>query len=226
MDKLECVKSTDIGQSAAKLRTGERSSTISQESSPVITGRNGGYSFGSIYVLKDCKGNIRYVGQTYRTLEERLIGHKSDARRKNNHVQYWLRTLQCEPTIHLVKIYKSSLLDKAEVYWYNYYRAMGYKLTNARTPNPQRKMGFKHTEAAKLKIAIAGRNQQISDVHKAILVQLYSKPIQQLSLTGEYIATYPSAKEAERVTGICAVNIRHVVNGNRTKAGRYKWVKI
>jgi hypothetical protein len=50
-----------------------------------------------------------------------------------------------------------------------------------------------------------------------------SVPINQLSLEGEFIATFPSAKEANRKLGISTSNISSVCNGNRPNAGGYKW---
>jgi len=49
-------------------------------------------------------------------------------------------------------------------------------------------------------------------------------PVNQLDLNGNIIATYSSAIEAERQTGIS--NIDRVGKGNRKTAGGYKWLKV
>ncbi len=50
----------------------------------------------------------------------------------------------------------------------------------------------------------------------------FSKEVQQLK-DGQVLATYPSIKEAERVTGIYNSNIVKVCQGKRKTAGGYQW---
>ena len=50
----------------------------------------------------------------------------------------------------------------------------------------------------------------------------FSKEIQQLE-NGQVLATYPSIKEAERITGINNSNISQVCQGKRKTAGGYQW---
>ena len=45
----------------------------------------------------------------------------------------------------------------------------------------------------------------------------------QLSLDGEFIAEYPSVKEAERITGI--TNISNCCRGYYQSAGGFKWMR-
>ena len=52
---------------------------------------------------------------------------------------------------------------------------------------------------------------------------LVSKPVIQLSLNGEYIAVFPSMKEAERQTGICNSGISAVCRHAHHTAGGYRW---
>ena len=49
-----------------------------------------------------------------------------------------------------------------------------------------------------------------------------SKEVQQLK-DGQVLATYPSIKEAERITGIYNSNIVKVCQGKRKTAGGYQW---
>jgi hypothetical protein len=90
MGKRECLKSIEIGQSAAKLRGEERSETRAKARTAMLN-KYCGKRWASIYVLKDSKGNVRYVGQTVRSLKERLSSHLCDTKRKNNHLQCWIR---------------------------------------------------------------------------------------------------------------------------------------
>ena len=51
-----------------------------------------------------------------------------------------------------------------------------------------------------------------------------SKPVEQFSVDGLYIASYPSAAEAGRITGISKSHIGECCNGNRYKTvGGYIW---
>lgn len=77
--------------------------------------------------------------------------------------------------------------------------------------------GFKHTEEAKLKIskAMAGRLKGANN-HPS-----YSKPVEMYDLNLNLIATFPSCKEAWRITGIPNSSIGRVANGQRTQTRGY-----
>lgn len=49
------------------------------------------------------------------------------------------------------------------------------------------------------------------------------KPVIQLSLSGDFIAEYPSAKQAERETGFYNGNIIACCKGKKKTVGGYKW---
>lgn len=48
-------------------------------------------------------------------------------------------------------------------------------------------------------------------------------PVQQYSLNGEYVATYPSAKQASKQTGIQHTDICRCCRGEYSRAGLYQW---
>ena len=54
----------------------------------------------------------------------------------------------------------------------------------------------------------------------------HNVPIVQLTMSGEYITTYPSIKEAAEKNNISPCNISTVANHKAIHAGHYKWVKI
>ena len=57
------------------------------------------------------------------------------------------------------------------------------------------------------------------------IIKDQAKPVRQLDLEGNLIATYPSVSEASRQTGIHNIGI--VCNGGRCKkAGGYKWTYV
>ena len=63
--------------------------------------------------------------------------------------------------------------------------------------------------------------QRLSDKHKNH--PNLSKPIEQYSMDGHFINSYPSAAEAERQTGILAVNIASCCKGIYSQSGGYVW---
>ena len=50
-------------------------------------------------------------------------------------------------------------------------------------------------------------------------------PIFAIDNHGNIVGWFASSNDAERKTGICARNIRNVLNGKRKTAGGYKWIK-
>lgn len=52
-----------------------------------------------------------------------------------------------------------------------------------------------------------------------------AQPIFAIDKNGETIGWFASSSDAERKVGICARNIRSVLEGKRKYAGGYKWIK-
>lgn len=158
MGKRECLKSVEIGQSAGKPWIEEPSETSLQRRTLMLQ-KYKGKRWGSIYKLVDSRGNVRYVGQTVRPLKERLIGHVSRSKQINNYVHRWIRKENYCFGIQLIKTYPIDLLTTAESYWMNYYLKTGSKLTNHRVPVQPGMLNFRHSEEAKRKISIGGKNK-------------------------------------------------------------------
>ena len=59
------------------------------------------------------------------------------------------------------------------------------------------------------------RNARVAEKH--------SKPVSQYSLDGDWIATYKSMLEAERITGIQSSSISKCCKGELKKTGGYHW---
>lgn len=124
-------------------------------------------------------GNIRYVGKTSRTLNERLAQHISDTTRKNNHVQCWIKSLlnnNLKPVI--------SILDEVDnsewVFWEKHYislfKSFNFKLCNhtegGEQPSNMNSKAAKAKRLETLKTSEAWKNgrkaqaQKIKDLHK------------------------------------------------------------
>lgn len=52
---------------------------------------------------------------------------------------------------------------------------------------------------------------------------IYSKPVAQFSMDGEFVKSYPSAKEAAKQTGLHAQNIGACCRGIYSHSGGYRW---
>jgi len=88
-----------------------------------------------IYVLSGPDGEIRYVGQTTKTLNRRLREHlQPSCLKKPSHRTHWLKGLVDigeRPTIALLQVlYGEGDANAAEIYWIAWCRQNGYRLVN------------------------------------------------------------------------------------------------
>lgn len=78
---------------------------------------------------------------------------------------------------------------------------------------------YHHTDEAKHKISKRFKGIKLSEEHKAKL----RKPVSQYTKDGEFIATYPSARDAEQHTGVHECSISRCCNGKYKSAGGFIW---
>ena len=83
--------------------------------------------------------------------------------------------------------------------------------------------GRKLTDEHKKKISEANKGKKISDKCKSAVLKSRSKPVVQLTLEGDFIASYPSAREAERQTGVGYVSISCCCNKKFKTSGGFIW---
>lgn len=144
MGRRDSWKSIEIGQSAAKLRIGERSETSPRGRTPRNRGKREAYGF--IYLLIDpYSTEVKYIGKTSRNVFVRLAEHfRLEDKTPNKELQLWLRQIDCEPTLKFKK-YPLYLLNKAEKYWINFYKddnnIFNYQTFNPVKYQPARKIG-------------------------------------------------------------------------------------
>lgn len=144
MGRCERWKSIDIGQSAAKSRTGKGSETSPRGRTLGNKGKREAYGF--IYLLIDSYSTeVRYIGKTSRNVFVRLAEHfRLEDKTPNKELQIWLREIECEPIIKYKK-YPIYLLNKAEKYWINFYKydnnIFNYQTFNPVKYVPARKIG-------------------------------------------------------------------------------------
>ena len=87
-----------------------------------------------IYSLEDPSTNeIRYIGKTVTSLEERLGGHLRDTPKRNTKSTAWIKSLfkrNLLPKIELLEEVLEEDWEEAERFYISYFRFLGFNLTN------------------------------------------------------------------------------------------------
>ena len=68
-----------------------------------------------------------------------------------------------------------------------------------------------------------GENKLKASIDRKLGKSKITIPIKQLSLNGDFVNSFVSAREAQRITGILQGGISLCVKGDRKTAGGYKW---
>lgn len=79
--------------------------------------------------------------------------------------------------------------------------------------------GIHLSEEHKKKISESKKGKKLTEEHKKKL----SKPVNQYTMDGTLLATYPSIIEAERVTGVCNGHIGKCCKGIYKQSGGFIW---
>jgi hypothetical protein len=165
-----------------------------------------------IYVLKDpTDSQIRYVGKTEKTLETRLSGHISEAKRRKVlcHKNNWVYSLLLKGLRPIIQLIETVPYDQdwqeREKYWIKYYRELGYDLTNS-------------TDGG---IGTSGW----TSFKKGIIKPRDGKPVAQYdSESGSFIREWESIISASRELGIANSSISLCCKGKIKTAGGFIWV--
>lgn len=206
----------------------------------------------TIYGLVDPRdGQLRYVGQTVRATDVRYRQHLVRANQKKTHRDCWifsLLSLGLKPRLVVFQELDSKdLLDRAEVFWISYFKALGCRLTN-RSEGGRSNSGFVHSEETKRKMSLAKRGKKKTAVtrakmsiaqmgnrkwanRKTFALSEETKAKLSAAHTGKTIhgsvfcletqATYPTPTAAARALNIDLSSVYKVINGKAALAGGY-----
>jgi group I intron endonuclease len=199
-----------------------------------------------IYKLIDPITNeIRYVGRTIQTLENRLKKHLK-AEDKSHRVN-WIKSLSAkdlQPKIELI-CETTTFEDCCELesFYINKYKNEGMRLVNM-TDGGDGSIGFKHTEETILKLKEiakqrAKNNQYINTLKEYGLKQWENKTenekllnklnqkgrrnIKQFTLDGIFVKEFISLREIERELGYFRANITPCLKGEFKQAYNFIW---
>lgn len=111
-----------------------------------------------IYILKDEKNEIRYVGKTCISIKRRLQSHICEARKRrtNNRRLAWIRSLlkrNVTPTIQLLD-WDNGDGAEAEIYWIKFFRDEGCRLVNGTDGGDAPMLGKKHSLETRMQLSV------------------------------------------------------------------------
>lgn len=181
------VKEHWIGQSAAKFPyygfMEKGSTTISKESRVKLPEKVG---FDSIIVYFSCMenyniytlscaktGDIKYIGATTMSLNQRLSQHKWNAKNKKTKLSLWLKQVNCDVNIEFIEKANKENWKEIEQYWISQFKTWGFNILN---------------------VDKGGRGI-VKGVRK-MTIEFKKKKVNMYSWDGKYIKTFNSIKEA------------------------------
>ena len=168
------------------------------------------------YTLTSSKNteDVRYVGVTTRTIQQRLSQHKYVARndkKRSTPVAKWIYSHLCNNyDIIINEIYSCyDEWEETEIKLISEYREKGFKLLNVDKGG---------------RGVITKENRGVDGITRSI--NAHKIPIIQLSMTGEFINEFDSTSEASDILGFSSHSaINNVLGGRSKSAASSFWVK-
>lgn len=143
----------------------------------------------AIYTLNDpTTGAVRYVGKTTLGLKKRLGLHLAHANRNRTHSAAWIRSLKRQGQKPIIEeldlVSDDENWEEVERYWINFYRSLGYRLTNHSTGGSGGAAGLPRSTEWATKIGEANRGSRNG---MAKLTEQQVKEIRVLLASGKYL---------------------------------------
>ena len=216
------------GQSAAKSLNNnilyEKGSTTIPQGSTGEIWEKAATLLIKIYTLAHpITGEIRYVGKTKYSLNDRLCKHMITY--EKNHRANWIRSIEklgLKPIIELLEEVSEDNWIEAEQYWITQFKAWGFRLLNA-TEGGESGIISKQCRIAH-KEKMTGRKVKITDrIKKAI--ERKQKPVLQFNKNGLFIQEFFSVSEASIKTKTQLSHITECCNNKpkRKSANKFIW---
>lgn len=162
-----------------------------------------------IYTLTDPRTKeIRYVGKTIKTLQQRLTAHLYDINRTKTHKSNWIREVMSEdltPIIEEIETLPWNVSQEAEMYWIAQFQAWGFRLVNL-------------TKGGEGTLGRVG-----SELQRQRMREVNNRGVYQFGLSGEFIQYWNSITTAANALGTTATKISAVCRGRRKRAGDFLW---
>jgi hypothetical protein len=128
-----------------------------------------------IYALIDPRDNkIRYIGKTCGSLSKRLSGHYRD--KGHTHKTMWIKNLKndnLKPLIKSIGTYDESIVNGMEIFWIDYFKRCGCKLTNMTIGGESGFNGGKHSEESRQKIGEYWKGRKLTEEHRKIMSETH-----------------------------------------------------
>lgn len=193
-----------------------------------------------IYCYTNIKNNKKYIGQTYRTLEQRAGLNGREYTKKQSLFASAIKHYGWDS--FQVKILKDNLtLEEAnywEVYYISYYHTWmndpecwGYNMQKGGN-NHSCKLSPK-SEETKRKMSLAKQNHKVSEETRQKLREFQLSKSSKLNknkktkgkkiICEETNTIYNSIKEASEKTGICYQSLYNNLHNRRKSAGKLHW---
>lgn len=124
----------------------------------------------SIYVLEcPITGHVKYIGQTYVKLQQRLNKHISDSRKPTFKVQCWIKSLVnqgLKPVIREIEQCTMENCDEREIYYIKLFKDSGFDLKNICLGGSVKNRQFSQETKDKISKSLTGRKQSMETIMK------------------------------------------------------------
>ena len=167
-------------------------------------------------VTNNVNGKI-YIGQTIRTIDERISEHQ---RKKNSLIGKAIKRYGIESfTIESIETVTTiEMLNNREIYWIKHFKCMipnGYN----QCEGGNNTIGYVHREESKQKMSEQRKGRTLSEEWKRKIGESCQKKVVNLD-TGEI---FDSVKSASQKYNLKDTHISRVCKGKRKTTGGFRW---
>lgn len=193
---------------------------------------------------------IRYVGKTFKKLNQRLKNHVWESKQPTCHRHNWINKLlndNLRPEIKVLDVVPEEDWQFWEIYWIEQLKSWGLNLTNSTsggegcdwTGKTHKQESKEKMSKAKIGIPTWNKGKTLTDNHKAKLSSSHTgkklsnesiekrsqtnrKPVAIIDSNGNILETFSGTVEARNRTGVDCPQIKKLIKtGKSSKRGYY-----